>query len=288
MAEVAAQQSLRKEFVDSVVKQTAMQTYKFKQAVSIVSTSAWKNYFFREDTTILAGKTGNATKGIPRGAEFPQASVSWTKIQTTIEKYGLEDNIPYEDLISDDLDVRDRTLIRIAEGVAKAVDDEIWDVLTESQSPSAIQTIDIGRVNGWDGASAAVIDDLLHAKQLIAEKNYPTENLMCFVNPHDYRKIMNYLAEKGAQFPSIGNQVATNGVQGKVAGITLVVSNSVTASYALVCVPKRCATWKELVPLRTTTKEDPYKSMTIRSVEMGVTQLTDPEACVLLTYTERY
>jgi hypothetical protein len=126
----------------------------------------------------------------------------------------------------------------------------------------------------------------MHAKQLIGTYNYPTEGLMVFINNKDHRSIVNYLAEKGAQFPQIGNDMATNGKVGNLVGMQLVVSNSVPASYALVVVPKICGTWKEMVPLQTTTKEDPYKSLTVRAVEMGVTQLTDPKAVVLIKNTQ--
>ena len=44
--------TLRKELVDSMVKQIAARAYKFKQAVAIVPTNAWKNTFFREQTDI--------------------------------------------------------------------------------------------------------------------------------------------------------------------------------------------------------------------------------------------
>ncbi|MAF43376.1 MAG: hypothetical protein CMI54_04275 [Parcubacteria group bacterium] len=294
MADQVAQESLRGQFFDKVIKQTAKRAYKFKQAVSIVSTGAWRNFFYRETTDVLTGATGNLTKGIPRGAEFPQASGSWDRIETIIEKYGLEDNIPWEDLVSDEIDVRDRTLIKIAEGVTKAVDDEIWAVLSDSGNALAnkvVQTIDVGgdsmASKFWDVASAAIIDDLLQAKQLIAEENYDVGNLMAFVSPKDYRSINNYLAGKGAQFPQLGDSVAANGDAGKLVGIKFVISNSVTASQAIVVVPKRCATWKELVALSTTTKEDPYKSLTIRSVEMGVTQLTDPKSVVFISGTQK-
>ncbi len=284
--------NMRTQVFDGIVKGFALASYKFKQAVSIVKTKAWINYFFRENPDALTGVattagTFNDIKGIPRGAAFPQAAVTFERIQTVIEKYGLEDNIAWEDLISDEIDVRDRTLLRIAEGVAKAVDDEIWDVLTESQTPAAIQSVTIASESeAWNEASAAVIDDLLQCKQVIAEKNYPINGLKCFISPRDHRSIMTYLAEKGAQFPSLGTDTARNGNVGRLAGIDFIVSNSVTASFALVVVPKRCGTWKEMVPLRTITKEDPLKSLTIRSVEMGVTQLTDPKAVVLIEGTQ--
>lgn len=282
----SATANIRTVAYEKTIKGFAERMYKFKQAVSIVSTSAWKNYFYRENPSALTAQSGNAIKGIPRGASFPQAVVEWERVLSVIEKYGLEDNIPWEDVISNDIDVQSRTLYRIAEGVTKAVDDEIWNVLTENRTATNIQSISIAAGYSWDQTSAAIIDDLLQAKQKIAEYNYPTENLMAFVSPKDYRSIMNYLASRGAQFPTIGNNVASNGVQGTVAGIQLVVSNSVTASYALVVVPKICGTWKELVPLQTTTKEDPYKSVMVRCVESGVTQLTDPKAVVLISNTD--
>lgn len=286
---------LRSQFFDKTVKGFATAMYKFKQGVTISPTSAWKNYYYREDPDPLTEPSINTTRGIPRGANFPQASVEWQKLSSTIEKYGMEDFVYWEDILSDDIDVMSRTMFRIAERVTKAVDDQIWsdfggteyasgDALTSSKG---IQTIVLTRsLAGWDQSTGAIIDNLLHAKQLIAEKNYDTSNLMCFVNPKDYRSIMTYIADKGAQFPNFGEQVARNGQAGKLAGIQLVVSNSVSASNALVVVPRVCATWKELHPLTTTTIEDQYIGIKVRSVELGTLQLTDPNACVLITGTQ--
>ena len=284
--------NLRKEVVDAAIKGFAANLYKFKQAVSVVSTSAWQNTYYTEASGALVGQTGNAVKGIPRGANFPQAVVEWTKKTKYIEKYGMEDSIFWEDILSDNIQVQSRTLYRIAEGVTNGVDIEIWDSLTEDRSPSEIQNFsifsttaaDAGRT--WDVASAAIIDDLMHAKQLIGQFNYPTNNLMAFISEKDHRSIVKYLADSGAQFPTIGSDMATNGKVGKLAGINLVVSNNVTASYALVCVPKICATWKELTPLTTETIIDPFKSVKVRAVEQGVLQLTDPKACVLISGTQ--
>jgi hypothetical protein len=288
--EEVAQSTIRGTYYDKVVKGFADRAYKFKQAVTISTTGAWTNYFYRGSTGVLAGQTGNSQKGLPRGADFPQASISWERVSSVIEKYGLEENIPWEDIISDEIDVETRTLMKIAEGVAKAVDDSIWDTLTENRTTTLgqISSMAITGATGkyWDVASAAIIDDLLQAQQKIAENNYPTTDLMLFVSPKDKRSIMNYLAEKGAQFPMIATGVVDNGVIGKLAGMTIIESNSVTASYALVVVPKRCATWKELVPLSTDSKEDKFKSKTYRAVELGVTQLTDPKCCVLIKGTQ--
>jgi len=93
---------LRKEIVDGVIKGRANASYKFKQAVSISTTSAWDNSFYRESSAALVSQVGYPGK-IPRGGNFPQASVEWTKHIKTIEKYGLEDNIIWEDNIAIDV-----------------------------------------------------------------------------------------------------------------------------------------------------------------------------------------
>lgn len=280
--EEVAQSSLRGTYYDKVLKQIASPLYKFKQAVNISTTGAWTNYFFRGKTDVLTGASGNATKGIPRGAEFPQASTSWDRIQTTIEKYGLAENIPYEDLISNEVDVMDRSLFKIAQGVTKAVDDEIADKLIESRTGSSINSFSIQDTRYWYNSSGAIIDDLLRAKQLIIENNYEASNLMAFITPYQHRLILKYLTDKGAQFPTISAEVASNGNAGNLAGIQLIVNNSSPASCAIVVVPKICATWKELVPLQTDIKEDKFKSKTITACELGVLQLTDPKAVVLI------
>lgn len=284
----AGTSGIRAEVIDSMVKQIAARAYKFKQAVAVVPTSAWKNTFYREDLTIPAGQSGNATKGIPRGAAFPQYAVSWKEVSVRIVKHGLEDNIPWEDILSDDINVQARTVIRLTEGVVKSVDDDIWASLTENRALSGvIQSFAITLGRHWDATSAAIIDDMMKASELIATNgNYDVSDLMCFVSPRDKRSIMNYLADKGAQWMPIATDIATNGKVAKVAGITLIESNSVTSSYALVVKPKTCATYKELVGLRSTVIDDPYKSIKIRVVEEGTIELTDPKAIVLIGGTK--
>lgn len=301
LSETVGTQLLRTEFVDGMVKGFAEAQYKFKQAVTISSTSAWTNFFYREDPTALTVPTGsNANfRGLPRGAAFPQASTSWQRVQAVIEKYGAEEIIFWEDILADDIDVRNRTLFRIAEAVVKSVDDRIFVALSENYTNDSTVTLSINSVQAtagkigtgtaghWDEVgSAAIIDNLMQARQVIAENNYDVGDLICYISPRDQRSVGNYLATKGAQFPTVGTDVALNGFIGELAGIKLVVSNSVPASYALVVKPKICGTWKELVPLQTTTIEDKYRSLKIRAVEEGVTQLTDPKAVCIIYDTQ--
>lgn len=279
-------EGLRAEVVSELVKQIAEPAYKFKQACSIVPTNAWKNTFFRENTAIPAGQTGNETKGIPRGANFPQYSLGWEEVSVRIVKHGLEENLPWEDILSNDINVQARTIIKLTLGVVKSVDDDIWTALTQNGSASISFAVENATRGAWDETSGAIIDNLLQASRLIAENNYDVGDLMCFVNPRDKQSIMNYLASKGAQFPSIATDIVMNGRIGKLAGIQLVESNSVTTSWALVVKPKTCATFKELVSLRSDVTTDPYKSVRVRIVEEGAVELTDPKSIVLMTGTQ--
>lgn len=277
---------IRKEVVDAMVKQTAAQAYKFKQAVAIVSTNAWKNTFFREDPDVLTGQSGNVISGIPRGANFPQQTTKWEEVSVRIVKYGLEDSIPWEDIISGDINVQSRILIKLTQGVVKAVDDAIFNSLSENLAASRIQSYAITLGRYWSASSAAIIKDVFTAKALIAKKNYDVGDLICFISPDDSTNILTFLADKGAQFPQLAADVVRNGQIGKIGNVTFIESNSVPASYALLVKPKTCATYKELVPLSSTTIEDPYKSLKIRVVEEGTIELTDPLSVVLIKGTK--
>ena len=281
---------IRAEVIDSMVKQVAARQYKFKQACAIVPTNAWKNTFFRENLTPLAGKSGNPIKGVPRGANFPQRTVEWEEVSVKITKFALEDNIAWEDILSDEINVQARTVIRLTEGVVKAVDDQIWDDLTQvgaTGSDIRIQSFALTLGRTWNASSAAIIDDLMRASELIMTNgNYDVSDLICFVSPRDKRSIMKYLADSGAQWQPIATDIATNGRIAKVAGVTLVESTSVTASQALVVKPKTVATLKQLVPLKSVTVDDPFKSVKIRVVEEMTVELTDPLAAVLISNTQ--
>lgn len=272
--------TLRATTYDLAIKQIATYSYKFKQLVSEVSSSSWKNYFFREQTNVPEGQSGNAIKGIPRGADFPNAVLSWEQVNSRIDKYGLSSTIDYEDIIAGNIDTRNRTILRIAEGVAKAVDTEISLVVSENWTPSNIQT---GALQGgyWNETSAAIIKDL--AKMKAQVKNYydQASNFVVVINPSVEPEVLHYIYEKGAQATTAG-QSAFNGQIGNPAGVNIITSAVVPVSYALFLVPKTCATWKSLMPLQTDTKTDTFKGDTITACEYGVTELHEPKQVVLL------
>lgn len=290
MADSTGQTTLRKENVERMVKGFALQEYRMKQLVMLQKSSSWQESYYQETAADLTAKGTRSVKGISRLANFPYGEVTLTKKQAWHEKYGIEGVISWEDALTDNVDVIARTLLRIARAVAKAVDAEIWGTLSESQTPSLINSVTIAAGDEWDSGTVAnrdPIQDILNAKKEIAVDNYDIDNGNGFLvlSPKDYANILgNANVKNSGQFYT--DSVTKNGVVGRLLGLTVLVSNSVTADYAMVCVAKECGTWKEAVPLTVVTVEDPGIKYTIRAFEIGVTQLTNPEAVCLITNTQ--
>lgn len=291
---------LRKQEFDTVVKGIAERTYKLKQLVKVNSTSAWRNYFYREKADVLSPEAngGAPIRGIPRGAGLPQADVAWDKLSIIIQKYGLSQNIPWEDTLMDDLDVENRTALKLGEAVAKSVDDAIWDgwggnnnlggataIGTGATANSSINSFSVVG-NGWDESSGAIIDNLMRAKQILDQQYYPTSELVAVMSPRDHRSVVKWITDKGSQFPALSNSTALNGEVPGLAGFRFVVSNSVSNSNVMVLVPQRNSTWKSAVDLSTAKEEVKFQHINYKVVELGALQDTDPLARVLIMGTQ--
>ena len=290
MADTVGQADLRAENVEKIVTGFALQEYRFKQICMISRSSAWQESYYQETAADLTGGTGSAVKGVPRLANFPYGEVSWTKQSSYLTKYGMEGVISWEDAMTNNVDVIARTLLRIGRAVAKAVDDEIWDVISESQSASNINAVTISAGDEWDSATIAnrdPIQDILNAKKEIAEENYDPDNGSGFLllSPKDYANLLgNANIRNAGQFYT--DAVTKNGRVGQILGLQIIVSNSVTADFAMVVIAKEAATWKEANSLTVKTIDDAGVKYTIRAWEIGVTQLVNPKAVTLISNTQ--
>lgn len=290
MADTTGEADLRAENVSRIVTGFALQQFKLKPLVMTNNSNSWSETYYQESSAELtAGATRNI-KGIPRLAKFPHGEASWTKETSYMQKYGLEGTISYEDAITNNIDVIARTLLRIARAVVKTVDTEIFNVLTENVTPVNINTLAITAGHEWDSATIAnrdPIQNILDAKALIDSDEYDTDNGMGFLllSVNDASHLLgNANVRNAGQFYS--DAVTKNGVIGRILGLTIIKSNTVTDDYSVVGIAKECGTWKAAVPLTVTTTYDPGVVHTIRAWEIGVTQLTNPEAICLITNTQ--
>lgn len=276
---------LRAEHVARAVTGFALQEYKFKQLCMIQKSSSWKETYFKETAADLTGGTGSAVKGIPRLAAFPYGEVSWTESSSRLLKHGMEGVISWEDAATNDIDVVARTLLRIARAVTKSVDDTIYAAITGS----AENTVACAVGSEWDSATISnrdPIQNILDCIEEIAKDNYdPYKNGHLLLSPTDFAHLMgNSNVRNAGQFWT--SDVTKNGRVGKILGLNIIVSNSVTADEAIVIIAKEAVTWKEAKALTTITQYEPGKHYLIRSWEVGAVQVTNGQAICKLTNTQ--
>ena len=283
MADSVGMADLRAENVSKIVTGFALQEYRLKQICMINSSNSWKETYFKETAADLTGGTSSSVKGIPRLAAFPYGEVTWTKTSSRLEKYGMEGSISWEDAKTNSIDVIARTLLRIARAVAKAVDLEIYSRFTTDNG----QTVATNAA--WDATIIAdrdPIQDILNAIKLIQIQNYdPYTNGFLLVSPKGFADLMgNANVRNAGQFWT--SDVTKNGRVGRILGLNIVVSNTVDADEAAVVIGQEAATWKTAAPLTVKTIEDPGVKWSIRAWEVGVTQVTNPNAICIITNTE--
>lgn len=284
MADSVGMADLRAENVSRIVTGFALQEYRLKQITMIQSSNSWKETFFQETAADLTGGTGSNVKGIPRLANFPYGEVTWTEQSARNEKYGMDGYISWEDVATNSIDVIARTLLRIARAVTRAVDLEIYSQFTTNNG----NTVATGAA--WDSAIIAdrdPIQDILNGIKLIQIDNYDplAGNGFLLLSPTDSANLLgNANVRNAGQFYT--DDVTRNGKIGRLLGLSVVVSNSVDADEAAIVIAKEAATWKTAHPLTVHTIEDPGINWKIRAWEVGVTQVTNPDAICIITNTQ--
>lgn len=276
---------IRGENVERAVKGFALQEFKLKQVLLNMSSSDWTETYYRETATELTpeGET-HSIQGVSRGAAFPHVDPSWTKFQGTHTKFAAEGTVFMEDKLTNAIDVQARTILRVARSIASQVDQYIY---TELSGATGINTA--AAVATWDSATVADRDpvrDILTGIEYMSVDNYDAlKNGYLLLSPKDYTNLL--MNSKVVNNPSFKTaDVVSNGVVGQIAGLNIIVSNTVTADEALIVIGQRAATWKSAVALTSKVIENEGIDFTIRSWEIGQVQVTDPEAIHKITNTQ--
>lgn len=289
MADTNAMADLRGINVDKLVKGFAEEEILMKKFVNVTPTSAREIRWYQKtagfldssDTTgITASQIANTSfKSIPVAVEQ-----SWTRNTSSVRKYFVESPwISDEDIRDSDVDILATNVRDLVRAVGRLIDTRIWDVLTESQSASLINSVSI--TNEWDDYSNCTpISDLLTAKKYIRTYGYNPEGAVLLLNPDEHLYLLNWLINtKGANIPTFASNKIVDGVVMEILGLNVIVSTIVTADYAAVFVPKRAATWKTFTNITSAVIEDKGIGKKVRVWEEGECILHDPKAVCLLS-----
>lgn len=286
MADNEREADLRYENIDRAVKAVAALDYRLKTLCTIDSSSAWTESYFREtNDDETDGGTGSAISGVPQYAPFPFFDVTETKVSSVIIKYGAESVISIESEQNATLPMLQRKIYRLSQKITYQVDAAIEAVM----SASAGNTFAITAGYEWDSATIANRDpiyDILYGINMLRIDGIDALNGMGYlvVNGTDYTNIISN--SKVLNHPTFESVSAVkNGVVNMLAGLKIMVSETVTADQAYIVVSKQALTWKQASALVVRTIEDPGKSTTIRAWERGVCQIPVPNAVCKITNT---
>ena len=281
----------RKQVWDKDIKGFAPKRYVMKELVMETPTDAWTNSFYQKTATSLTGGTGSAVKGVPRGSAFPFMERGTTLKNAVILKHGGEGVIYWEDILTSNIRVEAETISDVTDAVVYSVDLTIYQGLTENDTPSTINTVAIAAGYEWNSATIAnrdPIQNILDAIATITTDRYPiltSGQGYLVVNETDYANLMGNSKVLNHPTFKLADGIITNGNLARLCGLGIKVSPVVTADKALVVMAKKCGTWKQVQPLTVDVIEDKQIKYTIRASEIGVFQLTDPEAVCLITNT---
>ena len=293
MVDTFAEADNRKQIWDKDIKGFAKKRYVMKDLVMNLTTDAWTNSFYQKTATSLEGGDFHPIEGIPRGANFPYVERGTTLKSAVILQHGGEGVIFWQDILTSNIRVEAETISDVTDAVVYSVDKKIYNMLTEDDAGGTVNTLAIAAGSEWDSATIAnrdPVQDFLNAIREITIDRYPilTSGMgYIVVNETDYANIMGNSKVINHPTFQLAEGVIKNGNLARLVGLGIKVSPVVTADKALVVMAKKCGTWKSAQPLRVDVIIEPQKKYTIRASEIGVAQLTDPEAVCFITNTRK-
>ncbi len=278
--------------IDKLAKGFADEEIIFKRFVTNTNTSAREIRWYQKTAGVLdsadtSGITASQIANVPERSRPVVVEQSWTRQTSFVRKYFVESpTISDEDIKDSDIDILATNVRDLVRAIASQVDQRIYNILTENQTPSTIlDTPALG--NGWDDTTNGnPIGDILSGQALIRAQGYDISNLVLLVTPLDYKNLMNYLIDvKGSSIPAFSSEKVKSGVMVELLGARVVVSNNVVADDAVLFVPQRAATWKSFKEISSVIIDEPLIGKKIRVSEEGECLLTDPKAVCLITDT---
>lgn len=290
MPDTFSEADVRRQTWEADIKGFAAKRYVMKDLVMSTTGTAWNNSFYQKTATSLTGGTGSNVKGIPRGADFPFVERGVTLKNAIILQHGGETRIYWIDILTSNVRVEAESISDVSDAVVYSTDLNIYQTLSENDTPSTINTVAITAGYEWDSATIANRDpvtDLLNCIAAVLTDRYPIISSgrgFAAMNEATYALLMsNSKVMNHPTFKMNGSPVIENGMLAQLVGLNIRVSPVITNDKVLVGVAKTCGTWVETQPLTVDVIIDPQKMYTIRASEIGVCQLTDPESLCLLT-----
>lgn len=290
MADKSGQAEIRGIDIDKLAKGFADEEIVLKRFVTVSNTSAREIRWYQKTSGFLTATTTTGAATYIQTGEKALPTVieqSWTRQTSYVKKFFVESPlISEEDIKDSDIDILATNIRDLVRAVEYDVEKHIWNVLTENQTPSLINTN--ASTAAWDAANGQdPVEDIMEAKMNIRTNGYNPEGGVLFLSPKDHKSLLTWLiTTKGSSIPSFASARVGDGVVMELLGLRVVVSTIVTADKACVAVPNRAVTYKQFEPVTARQIEEVGMGRKVRVWEEGVAILTDPKAVNLITNTQ--
>ena len=288
MADTRGMQDLFGLDIDRLAKGFGQQMYTFLAECQVRKMKGDSVRWFQKTAGTLSATAPSKTSNVSAGARPTTLEVSWTRNTSYKKIFFVEGFLDDEDIQDAEIDTFATTIRDLTEVIVRDRDAHLWDIMSDSQSGTNIQTFATTAQGGdqWDAANYAAdpIVDLMHAKKLILDQGYNPEGASLLLDTLGYKSLVTWLISgKGSSIPGFSSEKIKSGSVLSLLGLNVKVSLNVTTDYALVIVPKRAVTYSESKGITATTSVDDQIGRNIRIKASGIAYRTDPQALVLIS-----
>lgn len=283
MADMPGEYDLRKEDVDAIVKNYALEQFTGRQMCSVISTNAEKNTYYQETDSDISQAVTTALTDTgftnSEGAIFEHVNHSWTETAERVKLHGATHTMSWQVWKLSAIDVKARMLERVARAIVESEDTAIYtELATTTNTAGAVQT--------WDNATESLqqpLKDILIARSALKLNNWNTsKNLYMIIHPTNFMELMNNpVCRNAGQFYTDG--VTKNGMVGKIADFSIIESNAMTENTVLFCISQTAMSLYEAQGITTKFTEEAGETISIKAFLMSVPVLINNNAAYKLT-----
>ena len=263
-------------------------TYNFLEEFQKTSMKGDQKRFWTKSPVRLAALTSpSATKDVSPGSRPATMEVGWNVTNVFVKKYFVEGFLDAEDISDAEIDTFGTTMQDLTERIVRDRDIDLYNIMSEDQSPSAIQTFATTAVGGdqWDAANYAadIIKDFNRAIRLIQAAGFK-DKIRAVMDPIAYEHLKNWLISgKGSSIPGFSSEKIKSGVVLELLNVSIKVSTEAVTDNVLFTIGPRAQSYAEAEALTGNTEVDPGKGRNLRVWTRGIGYRTNPQGNVLVT-----
>ena len=255
-----------------------------KALISSKPTKSREIKFFTKTSGYLTLTLPARLSNIAAGARPFVTETSWTPTTKFTIKYMLDSPmINMEDESDTEVSVFRDNARDVSESIANDVDNDVWNVISEDQSATLINSVTANA--SWAASSGQdPFEDIMEAKMKIRQQTKRSiRNGVLLLNAQGEKDLLVWLVSiKGSSVPNFASEKVGTGTIDKFAGLQVIVSENVTATFAMVADLKQAAQYRTFKPFQTVIITEPLIGRKIRSMTNGITILVQPKFITLI------